>query len=119
MERVAHELGAQHSPTTDEEGEEHPGVPDIKVAKEMIAVEAIRNDGGATKWFDENGVLWWWLIKIIEDEFGKRKMEHLRNDARKLVGPALREIFGNENEGWYPFRDEKGKLRVKKGPPPE
>ena len=34
MERVAHELGAEHSPTTNEEGEERPSVPDIKGAKE-------------------------------------------------------------------------------------
>ena len=119
MERIAHELGAQHSPTTNEEDEERPSVPDIKGAKEMIAVEAIRSDDRATKWFNENGVLWWLLIKLIEDEFGRRGMEHLRNGAKKLVRPALLEIFGNENEGWHAFRDEKEKLRVKKGPPSE
>ena len=119
MERVAHELGAEHSPTTNEEGEERPSVPDIKGAKEKIAVEAIRNDDGAMKWFDDNGVYWWWLIRKIEDEFGRRKMEHLRNDAKKLVRPVLLEMFGNENEGWHAFRDEERKLRVKKGPLPE
>ena len=46
-------------------------------------------------------------------------MEHLQYDARNLVKPALLKIFGNENEGWHAFRDEKEKLRVKKGPPPE
>ena len=119
MERVAHELGAQHSPTTNKEGEERPSVPDIKGAKEMIAVEAIRNDDGAMKWFDEDGVFWGRLIGTIEGEFVRREMEHLQSDARNLVRPALLKIFGNENEGWHAFRDEKGKLRVKKGPPPE
>ena len=119
MEKVAHDLGARHSPTTSEEGEERPSVPDIKGAKEMIAVEAIRNDDGAMKWFDEDGVFWGRLIGIIKDEFGRRKMEPLQNDARNLVKPALLKIFGNENEGWHAFRDEKEKLRVKKGPPPE
>ena len=119
MERVAHELGAEHSPTTDEEGEERPSVPDIKGAKEKIAVEAIRNDDGAMKWFDEDGVFWGRLISTIEDEFGRREMEHLQSDAKRLVRPVLLEIFGNENEGWHSFKDEKGRLRVKKGPPPE
>ena len=119
MEKVAHELGAEHSPTTNEEGEERPSVPDIKGAKEKIAVEAIRNDDGAMKWFDEDGVFWGRLIGTIEDEFRKREMEHLQNDARNLVRPALLKIFGNENEGWHAFRDENKKLRVKKGPPSE
>ena len=119
MERVAHELGAEHSPTTNEEGEERPSVPDIKSAKEMIAVEAIRNDDGAMQWFDEDGVFWGRLIGTIKDEFGRRQMEHLQNEARNLVKPALLKIFGNENEGWHAFKDEKERLRVKKGPPPE
>jgi len=105
MEKVAHELGAQRSPTTNEEGEERACVPDIKVAKEMIAAEAIRNDVRAMKWFDEDGVFWGRLIGTIEEEFSSREMEHLENEAKKLVRPALLEIFGEENEGWHSFRD--------------
>ena len=119
MERVAHELGAQHSPTTNEEGEERPRVPDIKGAKEMIAVEAITNDDGAMKWFDEDGVFWGRLIGTIEREFGRREMEHIKSDAKNLVRPSLLKIFGNENEGWHSFYDDKERLRVRKGPPPE
>lgn len=119
MEKVAHELGAQHSPTANEEGEERPRVPDIKGAKEMIAVEAITNDDGAMKWFDEDGVFWGRLIGTIECEFGRRQMEHLQSDAKNLVRPSLLKIFGNEDEGWHSFYDDKGRLRVKKGPPPK
>ena len=59
------------------------------------------------------------MIGTIKDEFGRREMKHLQGDARKLVKPMLLEIFGNENEGWHSFKDEKGRLRVKKGPPPQ
>ena len=46
-------------------------------------------------------------------------MEHLQSDAKKLVKPVLLEIFGDENEGWHSFKDDKERLRVKKGPAPE
>ena len=43
-------------------------------------------------------------------------MEHLQNDARKLVKPALLKIFGNENEGWHAFRGRKRKASSKERP---
>ena len=120
LEDVARELGAQHSYTPNDEDEERPSVPDIQAAKKMIAVKAIRNNADVMRWVKEKGVFWWKLIRIIEDEFGKRKeTKILQEEANKFVRPALLEIFGNEDEGWHAFRDEKEKLRVRNGPPSE
>ena len=117
MERIAHEVNATSSETTSEEGEEIPAKFDINAAKQMIAVAAIKGDKDAMRWIEQQGVFWGRLIGTIEAEFSRRKMEHMSGDAKKLVRPALLNAFGSENEGWHSFRDEKGKLRVKKGPP--
>ena len=117
MERVAHELSATATTTTSEEGEESLAKLDISAAKKMMAVAAIKGDADARNWIERDGVFWGRLIGTIEAEFGKKGMDHLRQDAKKLVRPALLEIFGEENEGWHSFRDQENKLRVKKGPP--
>ena len=117
MERVAQELNATSPTTTDEEGEDRPGELDINAAKEMIAAAAIQDAEDAMTWIVQDGVFWGRLIEIIEVELAKRGMDHLRQDAKKLVQPALLRIFGTENEAWHSFRDERRRLRVKKGPP--
>jgi len=119
VERVAHELNATSPNATSEEGEENSVEPDISAAKEMIAVAALKGDEDAMSWIERDGVFWGRLIGTIETELGTRGMEHMKQDAKKLVKPALLKIFGNENEGWHLIRDEKERLRVKRGPLPD
>lgn len=105
--------------TVSANGDEHSPKPDIAVVKEKIAVEAIRSDGKIMTWFEQDGVFWGVLIGKIIDEFMKKELGDLEKDAPGLVAPALTRLFGDRDREWYSFKDEQGKLRVKKGPRPD
>ncbi len=102
----------------DKDGEKYSKEYDSRSAKEAIALEAIKNDKKLMVWFENDGVLWGILIKKIKEEFTKRELGDLEKDAPQFVVPVLRKLFGEQDKGWYTYKKDGDKRRVKKGSRP-
>ena len=89
---------------------------DIEELYRSRAVQGIRGDAALLTRIDGGGAPWRAVIAAIEGAL-PNTVDDKNAKAADLTPYVLYQIYGQRDSGWHAYRNEKGVLYVKKGPP--
>jgi DNA helicase HerA-like ATPase len=101
-----------------EPGIEVDGAPrvDVKATYEHAAIEALRSDRATLSKVETGAGIAWGSIKAVLSKLPGTLLDNERDDlAYRLVGKALSQIYGRQDEGWHTFKNPGGTTYVRSG----